>query len=492
MTFPEFRSGLGLPGIIRTFTRSELRLRPYFATGEVVSPPLEFEMPLLGKVLDVPPSTMAVLFYAGQVAVLGHGRHYLNLDPGRGYYVSLVNASVITTTLTLVNGQTLDALEAFLSVQVTWQVEKPDVTVTIQDFSRGFNGIIRAAIMDYLRTVNLGQLVQIPLIPDGSATTPAQVIPDHRINTHLFNSLRARFAPLGIQTTDVTILDRMGDKNYLEGIQAAVNKARAHEAERVLQARKANLETQKHQLDIELQESRFEKDRQAAVGAHRVAQVWDEQRLAKAEADAKEAAIHHKTREREIELQNMSNKQKLDHELEMERTKAKNEATKAGLQVLLTGMMNAAATGGIEDGALRETQRVLETLIRSFDGSGASEPVTNLAHKHFIRIMEDVGKAAARIPNMMFISAKFLHGGGWRVDFMFKTQKIAVECGRDYPNQVPQLFVRGKSGREVRYAPPIYKTKGMGIEELLIWWSEASQYHSPDEPTSSGNEPLAN
>jgi len=375
---------------VPALNHSNANWSPKFPAGEIVSLPYELKVPLFGGYLQVPPYTHAAITHpTGQIDVFPNGTFYLDYLSRPGYIVQLVDTSQHTTSIGPIQGQSSDAWGIVLNIEVIWQVIRPRQVLGIRNFMRTLTAAFRAVIMDYLRTIPLERIIQIP--------GDQSVIPDEQIGREICKELRKRVITRGVVILDVILTERQGDQRCIDVIQNAIVQTKTINTELQVQALKTKLTATQYKQEQELLDAHRKIELAQAETARLVAEEMDRQRLRKAENDAEEARLRQPVRELEIEYQQKANDQQLQYQKEMKLMDVKGEVVKNGVQALLNSLSMAGLAGGLDDTQLKEMQRMVESLIYSLNpdltqliSSNAQPDLLEIVNRDANRVTEEM------------------------------------------------------------------------------------------------------
>jgi len=157
------------------------------------------------------------------------------------------------------------------------------------------------------------------------------------------------------------------------------------------------------------------------------------------------------------------------------------------MQALMNGLNMAAASGALDEGALRETQRIIEAMLSSLD-SDSRQPSATISR--CMRILEEALIAVREIKGLKFSSLSRPDGKCCRVRFVYNSTPLDVECGVNYPRKSPVVVVKNKDGQNTRYSPLSW-THEMGIQDVMAMWSQNPEGRFKKDNDNYQDKPLA-
>ncbi len=435
-----------------------------FLPGEVITSPEIITLSPIGKFIRVPPMTSALISHpSGRVNAYMSGEHILSLPAGK-YSIQYVDLRQQTMTFSDIKAVSSDAWDIGISLKVLWRVVTPTCVLQSRELLSIFETICRSMVINFIRANPHDQLVSIP------GETPLAIV---NISNQIRSILRSVRTFEGLEIADVLILDIQGDRRRTEIIQKSIVEKTEIDQTLLLQRQKTQLVIEKLNQEQQLADQR----QQLAVKEARINRLKIEEeeqvRLRKSEITAKQAEIERSAQLQVIQMQQMSEYQRLQHQQTLKAMEVRGQA----FGQLASAIMQSSMTPGLQrgiDGDSREViARALEALARSLPQVPPMLPLS-LQETNFQKsiptreqLVNEV-KDASSLPGAQFAGPTELGDNKLQVIVSYVNLHISILCDEDYPVKPPiKITAQYKGWKREREIKVEWSNK-MSIRDVIL------------------------
>ncbi len=435
-----------------------------YPSGDVVTPSQPMNLSALGKVIRVPPMTCALVSLpSGRVETYLSGEHFLGMPPGK-YSIQYVDLRQQTMGFPNVKAVSSDAWDIVFNLNVLWQVVKPMRVIQSRNLLPDFETICRSMVVNFIRKNPHDQLVSIP------GETPLAIV---NISAQLRTILQEVRIFDGLEILDVLILDIQGDRRRTEIIQKSIVEKTEIDQTLILQRQKAQLVSEK----LNQEQSIAQQRQQLAVNEARINRLKNEEedqfRLRKAEITAKQAELERGAQLQEIQMQQMSEYQRLQHEQTLKAMEVRGQAFGQLASAIMQSSNMPGLQRGMEGDSREVIARALEALAKSLPQVppmlplSLHEPITQKSIPVYELLVNEV-RDANSLPGARCEGPIELSDKKHQVSVNYVNLAITIVCDEDYPANPPLKvtvqYVGWKKDREIK----VNWLAGMCVRDIIL------------------------